>query len=231
MPTTDHTSLVDGLVRAAGVDLWGAAANNPPLRLSPALPTAISLVMRIDPRTLAKLEQGDPVPYRGEYRRLNGALDAAGERLAAALRAAGFAALALPATIYADEPPSGDWLAAGVFPHKSAATRAGLGWIGKTALFVSPDLGPKARLATVFTDLDLPCGAPVVEGSCGSCRSGLQACPAGAGRDVTWLAGMARELLFDAAACERHLDELDQAGPRTCGLCVAACPFGRARSG
>ena len=230
-PTTEAVSLVDGVVRAAGIDLWGAAANDPPLPLSPPLPTAISLAARIDPRTLVKLVAGDPAPYRGEYARLNTALDAASERLAAALRAAGHEALARPATIYSDLPPSGDWLAAGVFPHKSAATRAGLGWIGKTALFISPELGPKIRLATVFSDIDLPCGVPVVEGRCGSCHACIDACPAGAGRNVTWAVGMARDELFDAAACERHLDAMDQTGHRTCGLCVAACPFGRARSG
>jgi epoxyqueuosine reductase len=231
MPITDKTPLVDDVVRAAGVDLWGAAANEPPLPLSPALPTAISLAMRIEPRALVKLRQDDPAPYRLEYVRLNEALDAAGERLAAALRAAGHEALALPATVYTDQPPSGDWLAAGVFPHKSAATRAGLGWIGKTALFVSPELGPRLRLATVFSDVDLSYGTPVVEGRCGSCRSCIVVCPARAGRDVTWVAGTAREELFDAAACERHLDSMDQTGHRTCGLCVAACPFGRSRSG
>jgi epoxyqueuosine reductase QueG len=86
------------------------------------------------------------------------------------------------------------------FPHKTAAASAGLGWIGKTALFVSPQFGPAVRLATVFTDLDLPVGDAIAEGRCGDCRACVDACPAGCGRDVQWRAGMARDELFDAGA-------------------------------
>ncbi len=233
MPAADRAenrAFVDDTLSRAGIDLWGAAANLPAPAHAPALPIAISLVARIDPRALARLGQGEPGTYRAEYRRLNALLDAAVERLVAALHDRGSQAIGTTATIYRSAPASGDWLAAGVFAHKTAATRAGLGWIGKTALFVSPEAGPKVRLATVFTDLELAVGVPVTEGRCGGCRSCLDACPAGAGRDVVWRPGMARELLFDAAACEAHLDSLETAGTRTCGLCVAACPFGRTRS-
>lgn len=233
MPSGDRAAnraFVDDALSRAGVDLWGAASNTPTLTFAPALPIAISLMARLDPRSLIRLEQGDAGAYHAEYRRLNALLDAAVDGLVAALHERGNAALGAHATVYRSVPESGDWLAAGVFAHKTAATRAGLGWIGKTALFVSPEAGPKVRLATVFSDLDLAVGVPVTEGSCGSCRSCLDACPAGAGRDVVWRAGLARDLLFDAAACERHMDSLEVAGSRTCGLCVAACPFGRNRS-
>jgi epoxyqueuosine reductase QueG len=92
---------------------------------------------------------------------------------------------------------------------------------------VSPDLGPKLRLATVFTDLDLPEGAPMTRGRCGSCTLCVDACPAKAGVDVQWLAGMAREALFDARACERHI-EGNKEFDGICGICVAVCPFGAA---
>ena len=223
----DHL-LVDAVLRSAGIDLWGAAANDPVMPAAPELPVAISLMARIDPHALARLQLGEPAAYRAEYRRLNGLLDAAGDALLFALRRQGAAADRRDATIYAERPESGDWLAAGVFAHKTAATRAGLGWIGKTALFVSPETGPKVRLATVFTDLPLDTGAPVTEGRCGSCRACLDACPAGAGRDVVWRAGMSRDELFDAAACDRYMAGLAPVdGHRVCGLCVLACPFGR----
>ena len=223
--------LVDAVLRGVGIDLWGAAGNQPASPLAPDLPVSLSLAARIDPHALTRLEQGDPIAYRAEYRRLNGVLDAAVEALVSALRRHGAVALGKAATIYTDTPPSGDWLAAGVFAHKTAATRAGLGWIGKTALFVSPETGPKVRLATVFTDLLLDVGVPVTESRCGSCRACLDACPAGAGRDVVWRSGMTREELFDAAACSRYMDSLPPLnGHKVCGRCVAACPFGRARA-
>ncbi len=222
---------VDALLRDTGLDLWGAASNTPALPLAPALPTAISLIARLDLRTLTRLEQGDLVAYGNEYRRVNALLDAASGELVAALLERDCEVAGTSATIYEPLPPSGDWLSAGVFAHKTAATQAGLGWIGKTGLFVSPEAGPKLRLSTVFTDLALPAGIPVTESSCGSCRACLDACPAHAGHDVAWKAGMARDLLFDAAACERHMDTLEPlAGHTICGLCVAACPFGRTRA-
>ena len=224
---SQNRMLVDGVLRRAGVDLWGAASNIPATAHAPALPTSISLVARIDQRALEQLEQGEPHTYRNEYRRLNALLDAAVESLAQAIQERGREAIRTTATVYTPLPESGDWLAAGVSAHKTAATRAGLGWIGKTALFVSHEAGPKVRLATVFTDLELDVGEPVTESRCGSCRRCLDACPADAGRDVAWHPGMARDLLFDAAACEAHLAENDGTGGRTCGLCVAACPFGR----
>jgi epoxyqueuosine reductase len=226
----NNQKFVDDVLSGVGIDLWGAAATGPRLTLAPDLPLAISLLARLDAHALTKLEAGDPTAYRAEYRRINGVLDAAVQELVAALRKRGSTALGAAATIYEETPATGDWLEAGVFAHKTAATRAGLGWIGKTGLFVSPEAGPKVRLATVFTDLDLTVGVPVTEGRCGSCHSCLDACPTGAGRDVTWRAGMDRDLLFDAAACWRHMDTLGPQAHHTCGLCVAACPFGRARS-
>jgi len=234
VPTGDlgqNYLFVDDVLRRAGVDLWGAGANAPVGEHAPDLPIAVSLIVRIDGPALVRLEQGDATNYRAEYRRLNGVLDAAVTALVAALRQDGHEAVGAAATIYSELPESGDWLAAGVFAHKTAATRAGLGWIGKTGLFVSPEAGPKVRLATVFTDLPLDLGAPVTEGRCGSCRRCIDACPAAAGRDVAWQAGMARELLFDAAACAAHMETLGPtAASHTCGLCVAACPFGRPRA-
>jgi epoxyqueuosine reductase len=216
---------VERRLRQAGVDLWGVAANDPPLPLAPALPRAISIGMRLQPEVIAAVEHGPTLAYLNEYRRLNLALGQITESLVAWLHLAGHRAERVRPTMSGEEVD--DWGAAGVFPHKTAATQAGLGWIGKTALVVSPELGPKLRLATVFTDLELPAGVPVTNGRCGSCLRCVEACPVQAGRDVQWQAGMAREELYDERACERHLDgneELDG----ICGICVAVCPFGAA---
>jgi epoxyqueuosine reductase QueG len=163
--------------------------------------------------------------YHDDYRRLNATLNDAGRAVADLLRDAGHRALVVDATLE-DYDEVEDWGHAGVFAHKTAATRAGLGWIGKTALFVSPVWGPKVRLATVFTDLDLPSGVSVDTGRCGRCRRCVDACPAHAGRDVRWVAGMPRDELYDEAACEAYLDRFPELAG-VCGVCVAVCPFGR----
>jgi epoxyqueuosine reductase QueG len=209
-----HT--VGRLLRTKGVDAWGVAANQPRLPGAPAHRIAISTLMRLDPLVVRGLKRGPTREYQHEYDRVNLALDEATETLAQVLRVHGHAAERVTATSDTDTRP---------FPHKTAATSAGLGWIGKTALFISPEFGPAVRLATVFTDLDLPAGEPVTESLCGTCHACVDACPADCGRDVLWRPGMPRELLFDADACRRHMARFTDLTSDICGICIAACPY------
>ena len=198
--------------------------------MAPRLPTAISLLARFDSAELEGMSSAPTAAYHAGYCRANELLNAAANGLAAALREAGHAAEAIPATIPENEYDTvHDWCNVPVFAHKTAATQAGLGWIGKTALFVSPVLGPRVRLATVFTDLALPAGAPVESGRCGSCRLCVDACPAGAGIDVCWHAGLPREQFYDVKACEQETYKYEDLGG-VCGVCIAVCPRGRTGS-
>jgi epoxyqueuosine reductase len=63
---------------------------------------------------------------------------------------------------------------------------------------------------------------------CGACRACVDACPAGAGRDVLWRAGVPSADLFDARACELQCARNEGERGGLCGICVAVCPFGRA---
>lgn len=206
------------ILRAKNVDAWGVAANDPMLPGAPENPTAISILMRLDPLIVRELRHGPTPAYQQEYLRLNTALDDATQALVDILQDHRHTAERVPATT---EDSNGDR----PFPHKTAATCAGLGWIGKTALFVSPEFGPAVRLATVFTDLELPAGEPVRESRCGACRACVDACPAGCGRDVLWRQGMAREVLFDAGACRHHMALMTSVELDICGICIAACPY------
>jgi len=221
-------SQIAALLQEASIGTWGVASNEPPLSpLAPPLPTAISLVKRLCPDALEGVQSGPTLVYLQEYQRVNALLNRASAALADRLQQAGYAARAVAATIEDDSEVT-DWGAAGVFPHKTAAAQAGLGWIGKTALFVSPRFGPRVRLATAFTDLRIPPGTPITSGSCGACRRCLDACPVHAGRDVQWRAGMARSELYDEKACEHQLDSYDERFDGICGICLAVCPYGRA---
>ncbi len=206
------------ILRTKEVDAWGVAANEPQLPDAPDYPIAISMLMRLDPLVVRGLKHGPTLDYQQEYFRVNIALDDATGTLVDVLQVHGHRAERVQATFDTSN---------GVrpFPHKTAATSAGLGWIGKTALFVSPQFGPAVRLATVFTDLELPAGEPVVTSGCGGCRECVDACPAGCGRDVVWRPGMAREELFDAGACRHHMTSFTSVEAEICGICIAACPF------
>ncbi len=236
---------IGAFLAEAGIDQWGVARNRVTAAddgggtlaaetsagcdrwpLSPDLPFAISLGMRLNPAVIAEVVDGPTPAYFGEYTRLNRALTETAASLADLLARNGATAVPLRATV-PHQAAVTDWTDAGVFPHKTAATQAGLGWIGKTALFVSPVLGPRVRLTTVFTDLELPPGEPVVTGRCGGCRICVDACPVGAGRDAQWRAGMPRAAIYDARACEARCSSNTGDLGELCGICVAVCPFGR----
>lgn len=227
MATIDP-DIVAAFLRDAGVAFWGAAAS--PAEswpYAPELPFALSLAWPIDPDIIAEVENGPTAAYMAEYHRINRRLREVSDGLAALLRAHGGRAEPVQPRGSPD-PTVEDFVDARVFAHKTAATQAGLGWIGKTALFVSPGFGPRVRLATVFTDLELPVGTPVTRSRCGSCDRCVKACPAGAGRDVAWTAGMPRSELLDYYACERqNASNIGTVGD-ICGICVAVCPRGRA---
>ena len=225
---------LDALLGRLGVDLYGYAAV---AGLFPhpwdAWPCAISLAMRFDDGDLAGVDagRGPTATYYAAYGRLNGALNAAAAEVVGALRAWGYRARAYPATVSAGELARdlGDGLTAPV-QHKTVATRAALGWIGRSGLLVTRRYGPRVRLATVFTDLPLPAAEPIIAGRCGACRRCVAACPAGAIRGAEWRAGMGRDDLVDASACrevaERLMRERLGAHDAVCGVCVAVCPLG-----
>lgn len=211
---------LEALLRGRKVDLWGAASVGPDWRAAPQLPAALSFALRLRPSSLQGLHRGPTAAEVGEYRRVNDVLVEVGEACAALFRDYGHRAERVD-----DDAPDGPDDPE-IFASKTAATQAGLGWIGKTALFVTPQFGSSVRLGTVFTDAPLPVGTPITTGRCGPCRACVDACPARAGRDVAWHAGMPRSALYDCEACDRHqrtypdFDEI-------CGICIWVCPFTR----
>ena len=56
------------------------------------------------------------------------------------------------------------------------ARKAGLGWRGKHTLLISREAGSFFFLGDIYTDLPLPCDAPVDE-HCGRCRKCIDICP------------------------------------------------------
>lgn len=115
------------------------------------------------------------------------------------------------------------------FAHKTAATRAGLGWVGRNCLFVSSEYGCGIRIATVLTDAPLHAGIPVTESRCGDCRLCVQACPYGALRGGTWSPGVKRTMLIDVFRCSGERTKLKKklGFKHPCGLCIQACPKGK----
>jgi epoxyqueuosine reductase QueG len=158
------------------------------------------------------------------YEILNDRLDQVASHLASLVQRHGYRAFPVRASQVADEVRL-----YGLFSHKLAAHLAGLGWIGKSCLLITPKVGPRARWATVLTDAPLPTGQPMEE-RCQECSRCVGACPVQAFTNRNFRAAEPREIRYDAPKCHRYLDRNDHiagAEAAVCGMCVYACPYGQ----
>ena len=154
------------------------------------------------------------------YQIVNPRLDSISLTLAQALDKAGFQSYIVPASQTVDRTRL-----VGVFSHKLAAHLAGLGWIGKSALLITPEHGPRVRWGTVLTDAPLEAGRPVDE-NCRDCDECVKGCPAHAFTGQAFDQPRLRSEIFAVEACDRYLRERETFR-RVCGMCVYICPFGR----
>ncbi len=112
--------------------------------------------------------------------------------------------------------------------HKMIAHIAGLGWIGKSCLLVTPEDGPRVRFITVLTDAPLEARNEPMPQRCGDCRTCVDICPVGAIRGRNYQAGEPREERLDFRKCQEYFDSQKISMKwDVCGLCLYACPHGR----
>jgi epoxyqueuosine reductase len=119
--------------------------------------------------------------------------------------------------------------------HKMVATRAGLGWIGKTDLFVSKKFGPRLRLVSILIKTPVRSKTkPIDISRCGSCNICVDLCPAKAANGKLWDISVEREMFFDPYKCRDKCSEFGREklklDIRICGICVSACPLGKIHS-
>lgn len=185
---------------------------------------AISLVFPLSRGILSEVETEPTITYFHHYRTMNRLIDDTTLQLALFLERQGYRAYPVPAS--QSDPETGGYRA--VFSHKTAAVLSGMGWIGKSALFIHSRYGPAVRLGTVLTDAPLGSGSELMESRCGQCTRCRDVCPAQAIEGVKWQMGMARNQLIDVRACSTHMKEAYQHIGRgvVCGLCMVHCPFG-----
>jgi len=214
-------------MRTESIELWGAADLRkfvtPVDTDGRGFPFAISWAVPMAPQIMSSVRNGPNQAYADEYERVNARINEMAERLTAVVRGVDRRAQPLAASERTDPINiKGD------FPHKTAATRAGLGWIGRHCQLVTRKFGSWVRLGTVFTDLPFPCGPSVERSFCSTCTRCVDACPAGALSGAAWAPDMPREGLLNAAACdewkEKHYFEFHHG--HNCGICSAVCPFG-----
>ncbi len=116
----------------------------------------------------------------------------------------------------------------GLFSHKMAARLSGLGGIGKNALFLSKQFGPRVRLATVLTDMPFEQeGQP--GGGCIECGACVALCPAMAISGRAFDPQHPKQELVDRPACSSYMKQQFQKIGRgsVCGICMRHCPMGK----
>mgnify|MGYP006278776301 FL=1 len=187
-------------------------------------PRAVSFALPMNTRIMGQIENGPNQAYAQEYARVNERINDLATNLAGVMVNEGAQAMALAASKRTDPV-----FIRGDFPHKTTATRSGLGWIGRNCQLITRPYGPWVRLGTVFTSLDLPSGSPQMKSFCGRCMFCVEACPAGALKGTAWWPGLPREEILDVLACDewkkKHYYAFHQG--HNCGICSSVCPYGR----
>jgi epoxyqueuosine reductase QueG len=215
-------------MQAHEIEVWGTADlrefKTPMDAGGHRLPFAVAWAIPMDPHIMAGIRQGPNRAYADEYARVNQLINEQARRLADEIKDRGFKADALAASERTDSVNiKGD------FPHKTAATRAGLGWIGRHCQLITRRFGSWVRLGTVFSDMASLCGTPRERSFCGRCMDCVEACPADALKGSAWYPGLQREKILDAAECDRWKKEnyFEYHRGHNCGICSSVCPYGR----
>ncbi|MDK2917364.1 MAG: epoxyqueuosine reductase [Candidatus Petromonas sp.] len=189
------------------------------------LKTGISIAFRLSDQVIDDIHDGPTYSYFHHYRTVNFRLDQVMLSTVSKLQEWGY--LAMPIAASQSINTDGNRYR-GIFPHKTAATRAGIGWVGKSGCLVTDEYGPRVRLGTILTNMEVDYDKPIKESKCGKCTSCVKACPALAIRGGLWYPGIARKELVDARACSEHMSTYYKHVGRgsVCGICIKSCPQG-----
>ncbi|NPD89936.1 MAG: epoxyqueuosine reductase [Asgard group archaeon] len=105
------------------------------------------------------------------------------------------------------------------------AQSAGIAWLGYSGIMISPEFGPRFRLAAVFTSIENFPEAEVNEQSwisdyCNKCRKCIKECPGNAILDQAIEHPNGRITHVENTKCMPHF--INEYG---CSICIKVCPF------
>ena len=113
-------------------------------------------------------------------------------------------------------------------PSKTLATRAGLGWIGKSATLVTKQYGNAIRISGVITDMPFETGMPINSSFCGNCDECVKKCPGKAILGNIWNIHVDRDTLLNPYECKKTVinrGKIWNVTEGSCGICLAVCPY------
>jgi len=190
------------------------------------LPVGISVAVVYPKEVIRKIEELPTQEYCDWYEKFNERLDMIVSCGAELLQNMGYRAIAQTRKNVG----FGENRDNTILPHKTIATRAGIGWIGKCALLVTDKYGSAIRLSSILTDAPLSTDSPINKSKCGECMICSDACPGFAVSGKVWELGLYRDEFFDPVKCRktaRNQAKLGFGGEdiTICGKCIAVCPY------
>jgi len=181
---------------------------------------AVTVVLKLSDAVVDEIQGAPTFSYFHHYRTLNAAIDRIILSMSQWFELEGYKTMPVPASQTISDDHSA------MFSHKKAAVLAGLGYIGKSALFISHKYGARVRLGTLLTDKAFDVPDFDYKDGCGDCDLCVKACPAMAISGRVYNPSMKREDFYDARACSNYMKDKFQHIGRgaVCGLCIACCP-------
>lgn len=221
-----YNSVIEEKLKRLGVSDVGFAKIE---RIDPVrareLPYAVSIVVKLSDYVVDEIDGAPTFAYFQHYRTVNAFIDQAILQTGLLIESLGYRYLPVAAS---QSIPSKETPYSALISHKAAACAAGLGTVGKSALFLSYRYGPRVRLGTVLTDLPLACAQETARRDvCQSCMHCVKSCPAMALVGNVYRDGLARTDIIDAQACSTYMKEKFQHIGRgaVCGICMRVCPY------
>lgn len=157
------------------------------------------------------------------YDVINQRLDITASKLASFLNKKGYDALPIASAERTNQEE-----AIPTVSHKMIAHIAGLGWIGKNCLLITPEHGPRVRFISVLTNAPLDAIDNPLDQRCGDCDLCVKICPTKAIKGRNYVPTESREERFDFMKCQRYFAALKEKHTwGVCGMCLYACPYGK----
>ena len=210
------------MVGVAVIDDWkGTRLEETALRLLPQAKSVVVLAMEIYPEVL-DLTSPERVTgaastndlYAQSANFINGRLTKAAFDIAKALHKSKLKALPLPS----DGCPLDNRFLDAMFSYKHAGEAAGMGKMGWHSLLITPDLGPRARLACCLTETELEPTKADYNNECASCGICLEICPAKA---------LSEPKTGEPYAINKYACCSFRSAAGGCSECMKLCPRGR----
>ena len=159
------TSRIEDELFRLGADIVGFGdLGELPENVRSGMPVGISVAVLYPKEVIRGISELPTMEYRMWYDKLNERLDSIVVNGAEALRRMGFNAIAQTR----ERVGSGEIGNSTTLPHKTIATRAGIGWIGKSALLVTAEYGSAIRLSSILTDAPLDTAQATDKSRCGN---------------------------------------------------------------